>query len=206
MDAGQKQEVRLISALPGHFKSPASNDVLVVIYGCEPHSNHYIDAFLLTREGTHWERTKAGDIEAGGCRKITNPEGQDGLLCYAADMYSGMGSGSLSFGYVGGKSTPILSTVLMAMPCAYPNGPAMVANSDITGVRLVARPSGGPLLTVRAVCARGRKVCHEMDDIAKRPSREYMLDFQFDGTTFKVTPASAATLREYEACSTLDVK
>lgn len=91
----------IVSVLYGHLLAPNSDDVLVQTEGCEPHAAGSGGTAIFTRTPGGWAvgRPYSASPE-GWCRRIANPEGRDGLLCFFEDHWAdGSSYGMLSFGY-----------------------------------------------------------------------------------------------------------
>ncbi len=75
----------------GHFLSAASDDALLGGSGCEPHSNGFSGAYLLTRRQGRWRKLwYHSAVNAGDCKKLPASDGRDLLLCHATDMHQGV--------------------------------------------------------------------------------------------------------------------
>ena len=52
--AGEDLSWSLARVTRGHFLAPASDDVVLAMSGCEPHSENYGGTILLTQRSRHW--------------------------------------------------------------------------------------------------------------------------------------------------------
>ena len=66
----------------GHFLSPQSNDAVLSMSGCEPHSESFGGTVLLTRRSQKWTMLwyKAG-VDTSQCHKVKLRDGREILVC-----------------------------------------------------------------------------------------------------------------------------
>jgi hypothetical protein len=81
----------LVRVTHGHFLSPSSDDAVLAMGGCEPHSLNFGGSILLTRRSQKWRMLwyKAG-VPTDECRKVALPDGREILVClggYGAQGY-----------------------------------------------------------------------------------------------------------------------
>lgn len=81
----------LNAAIPGHFVSQESEDVLLSGSGCEDHADGYGGSFLFTRSGGEWHLLNYAPARiANDCKKLNGSDGRDLLICEASDRHFGV--------------------------------------------------------------------------------------------------------------------
>jgi hypothetical protein len=197
LDAGFGGTVE--TTIAGHLSEPGSDDVLLVMRGCEPHANGFVDTMLFTKKDGEWSlESNRGGGAIGECRKIPDREGRDGLLCHNGDYHYGIVNSTLTFEYIGGSSAELLSTVAVSAPCDPSYGLSTVMRADIKDEQWVDNT-----LKLTAECVRYRKDCKRNPE-PKRTPRVFHIDYVFDGESLKLAPASVAAKRAYDACSKME--
>ncbi len=76
------QDWTLQRVLRGHFRSPASEDAVLAISGCESHADNFGGTVLLTRDSGRWRMLwyKAG-VPSAECHRVKLQSGRDILIC-----------------------------------------------------------------------------------------------------------------------------
>jgi hypothetical protein len=204
LDAGSGGTVD--DTIAGHLLTPISNDVLLVMRGCEPHANGFVDSMLFTKADGKWSlEGNFGGGAIGECRKIPNREGRDGLLCRIGDYHMGLMDSRLSFGYVTGSGISgdeLIATILVTSSCDPPQGMSTMIQSEIKKEEWIDA-AGTRTLNLTATCIRYRRDCKRKSPPAA-PARTFHIRYAFDGESLTLTPASVAEKRAYDACSKLE--
>lgn len=74
----------------GHFLSPQSDDAVLSMSGCEPHSYNFGGTILLTRQAGKWNMLwYKGGIPTGNCHRVKLQSGREVLICLGG--YGGQG-------------------------------------------------------------------------------------------------------------------
>ncbi len=89
---GEKQELSVKGIYAGDFLGAAKEEVLVILYGCEPHVAGFGGMALLRHEKSEWKRILYGtSIPYSQCIPFTRSSKLTGLLCLGSDMHFGAG-------------------------------------------------------------------------------------------------------------------
>jgi hypothetical protein len=197
----------------GHFLSPASDDVVLAMGGCEPHSENFGGTILLTRRSQKWTMLwyRAG-VPTEHCHSVQRPDGREILVCIG--NYGGQGNVWAAL-YIEDLLSP--NATLMAgdagvffevsdnvLTCGAnfrdESKPFPLQRHYIERVDFSTRPDG----SIRGLSVRARKgersmtpaevqACfdernpkrpHKGIDFSP-PTKPYRVDFTFDGRTFK---------------------
>ena len=207
---GAKTDSSIESALAGHFLTPDSNDLLLVLYGCSPRAANFRNAFLFTRSTTGWFVSQASGLPIGRCRKVRNRAGRDALVCFSDANTPDQSTGRLTAGHVGEKELE-LDKVFDNTGGACNAIGRPVIQSAIQQVSFVPGAGGKLTLRILARCRRGqlsarsRKSCAAgpgFEDIGPAlPFRTFRFDYAFNGEAFSLAPATRLSKQAYEACS-----
>jgi hypothetical protein len=227
---GGRADSFIESAVRGHFLSPDSDDLVVVLVGCSPHAGLSRNIMLFTRSTDGWF-FKGGGGPMGRCHKIANRRGRDGLFCFIGDAHYGIAQAWLSFAYLTsqkqleglGSTTDERSED--ELPSVLDNrgwvclGTRLgekveIVESAIERVQFLPGPTGETTVRISATCGRGvlspqmRKRCQdgalEIDARQIRwtqPPRAFRIDYGFDGEHLSLAPGSRAEKRVFDACS-----
>ncbi len=200
-DAGGGGTVQ--NTIAGHLSGPKSEDVLLVMRGCEPHANGFVDSALFTKVDGQWTTGGMSPGAVGDCELISNNEGRQGLLCQRGDYHMGLMDASLRFGYVGGSDNDLINTYLMTAPCIGGEKSPTVANSSL--VKREWTVAGGKrALNLTAECSRFRANCRARDEEPAGPvakARTFHIQYIFDGESLVLSPASVAVKKAFDACA-----
>jgi hypothetical protein len=206
----------------GHFLSPASDDAVLWMVGCEPHSENFGGTILLTRHSQRWKMLwyKAG-VPTEECHKVAVRNGREILVCMG--RYGGQGNIWTAL-YVEDLLAP--TTSLMAgdehffqvfdntLTCGWnlDNGPNSLTRADIEKVEFESsKRSGRPAISVtayigtRPMTPADAKACiAEQNPTKPHPSlsflprtKSYRIDFEFDGRIYTPTPSGAAAAQVF---------
>ena len=88
----RKQSFNLQKEFRGHFSTTTSEQLLLVLSGCESHADGFGGTALLTREGAGWK--KEGYFKAfkpSDCLSFKGRDGLERLACRENDMHFGTG-------------------------------------------------------------------------------------------------------------------
>ena len=79
---GDNFEWYIEKIIRGHFLSAGSDDAVLSMAGCEPHSANFGGTILLSRKSGAWKMLwyKAG-VDTSTCHKLRLKDGRDILLC-----------------------------------------------------------------------------------------------------------------------------
>lgn len=200
----------------GHFLSPASDDAVLSMVGCEPHSENFGGTILLTRGVQGWAMGwyKAG-VETSQCHKVALRDQREILVCIGSSNTPGINMAEL---YVEDLLRP--AATLMAedeapffvarhdvITCGEnfedETRPSPLTRAFVEKVEFAPAASGGAASSVSVTASFGRRsidpgmvqVCVRSPGAFLPPVKSYHLDFVFDGHTFQPTAASAETAR-----------
>jgi hypothetical protein len=208
---GARTDSSIESAIAGHFLKPASDDLLLVLYGCSPPSGNFRNAYLFTRSTTGWFVSQASGLPAGRCRKIRSRFGRDALVCFTDAVSPGQSTAALTAGYLGEKDLDLAkafdntggvctATSRPVIQSAIQQVTFVPGADDRMTLRILARCRRGPLN------ARSRKACAAgpgFEDIGPAlPFRTFRFDYSFNGEAFSLAAPSRALKQAYDACST----
>jgi len=217
--AGDNLGWSLSKVTHGHFLSPASDDAALWMDGCEPHSENFGGTILMTRRSGRWIMLwyKAG-VVTERCHKVPLMSGREVLVCIGT--YGAQGDNTTEL-YLEdllrptlvmmaeGDMSPIFYAVDDTLTCGDtqgglgPGAPRPLTRALIERVEFAP----GAMSVVVRIGRRPMKpedvkACIESKQENKwrffPATREYRIDFNFDGHTYKVAPASAAAARVFE--------
>ena len=220
-DTGFENEVfewDLARVTRGHFLSPESDDAVLAMLGCEPHSENFGGTILLTKRSQRWTMLwyKAG-VPTESCHEARLPNEREILVCIGG--YGGQGSVSTVL-YVEDLLSP--SATLMAghagaffevldtvATCGWnledESKPFPLTRNYIERVDFRTRPDGSIQgLTVfarrgeRSMTEAEVEACSDEQSLNKPhkginfspPTKPYRVDFTFDGRTFRRVTAT----------------
>jgi hypothetical protein len=204
----------------GHFVSPSSEDAVLSMNGCEPHSENFGGTILLTRRAQRWTMLwyKPG-VDTGQCHKVSLPTAREILVClgdfggqgniftelYVEDLLaprpSLMAGGRGFFQLFDNTFTCGWNIEDHAKP-----DPLMRAFIEKVEFETTAKTDVAPISVTAHFGKRSMKpadvqACEEY--LRKRvlgsrfvpPTKTYRLDFIFAGHDYKLTRSSAAVAR-----------
>lgn len=210
---GDNFDWSLVNVTFGHFLSASSEDSVLSMGGCEPHSENFGGTILLTREHQRWKMLwyKAG-VDTQQCHKIGLPGGRGILVCMGA---SGAGPGFII-------DTLYVEDLRNPSPSLMADGPRFLSMTDTmttcgentedetkplpltrAEVQKVEFPTNMEisitfLYGTRAMTPADVQDCLNGLDHKHMffvpETKTYRVTFNFDGHTFQPTPASAAIL------------
>jgi hypothetical protein len=204
--AGQEEDTTIEPVIAGHFSDSGSDDMIMVLRGCESHATGFENVLLFTKTSGQWLLNKhLGHGPFGDCRKIRNRQGRDGLICLSHDNHFATAETNLSFRYAGASDGISLVSLMDngGQTCVY--GPDVFVFADLKEVKRVQRQGGGLSLSVTVTCGKTKKVCDKDDpnkvlDSPAGPSGTYRLEYRFDGENLKLAPSSLQAKRRLDAC------
>lgn len=210
----------LMRVTRGHFLSPASDDAVLSMEGCEPHSENFGGTILLTQDFRGWNMLwyKAG-VEASQCHKVQQRDGREILVCIGdsggqgnvgTDLYvedllhptaALMAEGEAPFfSAVDNTGTcgdnPESETKPFPVTRAFIERVEFLSNTPNTGSAIAVTASFGVRPTTRELAEACLRVSDGPTAFAP-PAKSYRLDFVFDGHDYKPTAASAETARMF---------
>jgi hypothetical protein len=204
----------------GHFLSPTSDDAMLSVDGCEPHSENFGGTILLTRNFKGWEMMwYTRGIETSQCHKVPLQDTREILVCIG--RYGGQGDiwTELYSEDLLRPTTNLMAAEAPSFFAAFDNTltcgdhfkdeahPFPITRSFIDKVEFQAIATGR-VSAISVMASFGRNTttpervlaCIRASNGASEfaPTvRSYHLDFVFDGHTYKPTAASAETARMF---------
>jgi len=200
----------------GHFLSSGSDDAVLSMEGCEPHSENFGGTVLLTRCSQGWSMVwyKSG-VDTSRCRKVQLANRREILICMVD--YGGQGIVITDL-YVEDLLNPMQSLVGGSHffeifdntgTCGAADDETKVFPLTRAFIEKVAFPAGMPSVvsTISVTVSFGRssmtpekvQACIGQPSrpgvLIPPPVRRYHIDFRFDGHDYKPTPSSAAAAR-----------
>lgn len=193
----------------GHFLSPASEDAVLWMTGCEPHSRNFGGAVLLTRKSGRWSMLRyAAGLQIGRCHRLPLNDGREILVCIGT--FGGQGN-NLTNIYVedllsprpalmaahGDEDNIVFSAFDNTWTCGLDDH-GRVTRTTIDKVEFRTSKTGAPLLSITASSGggrakpEGRLPCVPGRDPARPPTKTARADFEFDGKKFNEVPQARA--------------
>lgn len=207
---GLDLDVSVTAVTRGHFLSPTSEDAVLSMVGCEPHSMNFGGTILLTRRSGKWSMLwyKAG-VPTDRCHKVTHGDGREVLVCLGT--YGGQGGNWASL-YLEDLSAP--TQALMAgnsffdaydntIACGY--GEDDLIRSHIDRVEfLELKVNGLPVISVTASFGKKLMTPADVDACGDRrasvlpPVKSYRIEFFFDGHGYAYSPSTEAVAQIFK--------
>ena len=190
-----------MSAIFGHFITPASDDVILSTYGCESHAGGLGGSFLLAHTGGIWKRVSyTPGLMTDPCKKVRRSDRRDSLLCEGLDGHLGEGHTSYEMVFERGGKLEHNSFFYFQDTTQVCRDFATSQTAVSTELRSTGRgydlfidvSSGRAELTDRQ-----KRQCHQ-GKIPIVPTTKYRLLFRFDGVDFQPTPNTARAVKEIE--------
>jgi hypothetical protein len=190
----------------GHFLSPTSQDAVLSMDGCEPHSANFGGTILLTRRSQGWSMLwyKSG-VDTLRCHKVALRDGREILVCIGE--YGGQGNVWTEL-YVEDllSPTPALMAGKAGFFSAYDNTFTCgqmgdetfpIIRSHIDRVEFISTRRGEvPAVTVTATFGKKSptpdvvKACMAKEHSALPAAKRYRIDFFFDGSEYRPAQSS----------------
>ncbi len=211
----------LIAVTRGHFLSRTSEDAVLWMGGCEPHSENFGGTILLTKRSQRWSMLwyKAG-VQTAQCHKVPLRTGREILVCIGSA--GGQGSGATSL-YAEDLLSP--KPTLMAsegddgtffaafdstLSCGWNDGnqqePYPLIRTHIDKVQFsTSKSNGASLVSVtagfgeRQMNPEAVKACLAHENGILPTTKNYRMDFLFNGHAYRPTRSTVKTLRIFEA-------
>jgi hypothetical protein len=192
---GDSGEWSLNRITRGHFLSPASEDAVLFMTGCEFHPDNFGGTILLTRGFQGWAvKWYEAGVETSQCHKIPLQDRREILVCIGADGGQGSSIAELYVedlvnptGSLRASGSPFFRTYDNSVRCGDDPGDPEVTRAFIEKVEF-----SGSAISVTASFGRSAPGNAE----ACSPTvKSYPLDFVFDGHTYQPTAASAEAAR-----------
>jgi hypothetical protein len=187
----------------GHFLSPSSDDAVLSMSGCEPHSLNFGGTILLTRQSGGWTKLwyKAG-VPTDNCHRAKLESGREVLVCLG--RYGGQGVVSMQLyvedllipetALMAGYRTSFFGIVDTTRTCGYdyedesktfPIKRGFIeraefqdgANGTLLGLSVFGRNGERTVTPAQAEACAGP---HPGVDF-NPPNKPYRVDFKFDG-------------------------
>ncbi len=206
--------VALRSVTFGHFVSGASEDAVLGVAGCEPHSHHWGGSFLLTKQAGIWRlQGYQNSLITEQCHKLSTVSGRELLLC--SYYFGGQGSMSrslylLDFAVPGKPVVKPLLTVWNDMrACRTPAVNKPVLQSVIESVRFPDL-NGDHVPDVSILARTGKvqrsdaeyKACESWSNNGAWPlppvsTPAFRIDYLLQGDHLVLTPASVPVMKHF---------
>ena len=204
-----------VAVTRGHFLSPASDDAVLWMEGCEPHSENFGGSVLLTRDARQWSMLwyKAG-IETSHCHRLTLSSGRDVLVCFGVSGGQGYAETEL---YLEDLLNPVATLMaeegegFLSLPdntrsCGAngedPAKPQDLVLGAIDKVEFLPRRlNGAPVIAVTARAGTRKTTPQEVKECfanhaARLPqTASYRIEFIYDGHDYHPAPESAEAMR-----------
>lgn len=187
----------------GNFLSAKSNDVMLALHSCEPHSAHFGSSALFTRRGQAWKLLwrKPGLI-TDHCHRMPIRGGRQILVCEFEEGFPGVVSRAIILvdaqrDYYDDHA---VFTTTEQIICA---GPADVIGDPITrsyieSVQFHPQPSGdGERMVVLAQYGKAPVTAEMIKTCSVPATKPYRIEFLFDGHAYHVAPSSASVLQTF---------
>jgi hypothetical protein len=205
----------------GHFLSPTSDDAVLWMEGCEPHSANFGGTVLLTRRSQRWSMLwyKAG-VQTAQCHKVSLRDAREILVCIGSAGGQGNSATSLySEDLLDPKSTlmageaddgTFFTAFDSTLACGWnednKNAPFPLVRTHIDKVEF-SKGKGNGASRVSVTASFGRremeqeavKACLEKKDGILPDTKSYRMDFISSGQGYQPTPSSAETATIFKA-------
>lgn len=200
----------------GHFLSAISDDAVLLMSGCEPHSENFGGTLLLTRKSGRWSVLwYKGGVETAKCHKIALHDGREILVCIGT--YGAQGSIWTDL-YVedlldpkptlmAGNDGTFFETLDDTLTCGWQQGAPQPDSDPVIRSRIDKVEFSGdntPLVSVTASFGTKRMTAEEVQScMVNRGAffprmKTYRMEFVYDGRGFKPTPGSIETVRIFK--------
>ncbi len=221
--AGEDFEWNLAAVIRGHFLSPQSDDAILSMVGCEPHSENWGGTILLTRKVQKWTMLwyKAG-VETSQCHKVKLRDNREILVCLGSE--GGQGNVWTQL-YVEDLQAP--RPTLMAGEngffgvfdstdtCGWMSDdiskPDPLIHAYIERVSFTEAGGGVAAITVSAAYGERKMTREDVEICTKQnrtkgsngssflpPTKRYQIDFVFADGTYQGTPQSAPAAQVFD--------
>ncbi len=205
----------------GHFLSPTSEDAVLWMLGCEPHSENFGGTVLLTRRSEGWSMLwyKAG-VQTAQCHKAPLRNGREILVCMGTAGAQGNNSTDL---YVEdlldakptlmageGENAAFFSASDTSLTCGWNEDdkrkPYPVVRAQIKKVKFsTSKANGASVVSVTAGIGKKAVKPEEAETCLKKqggilpPMKNYRMDFIFEGHSYEPAPSSVRAARIFKA-------
>lgn len=201
----------------GRFLSPTSEDAVLWMTGCEPHSLNFGGTILLTKSSKRWSMLwyKAG-VQTARCHKAATHNEREILVCIG----TAGGQGNLSTDLYALDLTNPKPTLMAGGPndgtffaafddtltCGWQDGAKEPSTDPVIRTRIdkvefsANRANGVPLISVTArfgkkqMTAEDVKACMAKQEDVLPSTKSYRMDFSYSGHDFEPAPSSAAAV------------
>jgi len=197
----RKESFNLQKELRGHFSTTTSEQLLLVLSGCESHASGFGGSALLTREGEGWKR--AGYFKAfrpSDCLSFKGRDGLERLACRENDMHFGTGESwieAASFEDDALHRHFMLPAVIDNMAgLGFPIKGYCYEQKIAQFEKLPSEAGFEVVVTqTRGRAPQGENACGETE-IPMEPKQTITLRFDFDGNGFTLARESQAGLEK----------
>lgn len=197
---GNRQSFYLLEVYQGHFSTTNTEQLLLVLIGCEPHVSGFGGSILLTRDGDVWKKSNyfKGHKPLKGL-SFKSSDGLDRLVCLGGDQHYDRSDSWISA--VSYKDNVVREEPLVAVGGNVGGSPAAgyCYEQDIGTFEKL--PSGTGFRAVvtqtRGLAPSGEQSCGDTE-IRMEPPQTVNLNFQFDGDHFALALGSEGSLEKVE--------
>lgn len=201
----KEPDFELRKVLKGSFTRPGTKELLAEFFGCEPHASNFGGTLLLDESGPKIKRVRYLPGIVGIVRTYRLASGKDIVISQGGYTGQGESTGWVSTYDFSSKPDPAEHMLIRV-----DDNSLNYCERDRVKIDYLSKlefqdlnGDGRPDLRVAVtygnvkVPARFQGHCDMEWEGPTLP--QYTIDFLFDGTTFHVTPATAATLRRVSA-------
>lgn len=219
---GDNFEWYIEEIIRGHFLSAGSDDAVLSMAGCEPHSTNFGGTILLSRKSGTWKMLwyKAG-VDTSRCHKVRLKDGRDILLCLGEAGGQGNVTTDLYLedllnptpSLMAGSDSAFFSMFDNTLTCGFdliddnkanPITQGVIDKVEVGDVTRNTTPSlavtvrfGRKLMTPGEVQTCINEIRSGGSSSFMPPAKTYRLEFVFDGAQFKLTRDSLAVARTF---------
>jgi hypothetical protein len=198
---GTRQGYGLQQAFEGHFSTTDTEQLLLVMWGCEPHASGFGGSVLLTRDGKVWKKSAYFQAEKPfKCYSFKAHDGFDLLVCRGGDAHQGDAEYWINAQSYKGASVhkePLLNTSSNLAGGSPQAG--YCYDQEIDSFERLSSGAGFGVVVrqVRGLAPPGEKSCGETE-IPMEPEQTVHLNFLFDGDHFALAQGSEDSLGKVE--------
>lgn len=197
---GNRESFDLQEMYPGHFSTTSTEQLLLVMMGCEPHVSGFGGSILLTRDGTVWKKSAYFKGEKPTkCFSFKARDGLDRLVCLAGDQhFDGFASWISAVSY---KDNSLRTESLLEVGGNTGGSPAAgyCYAQEIDRFEKLPSDTGFSVVIkqVRGLAPSGEKSCGDAE-MRMEPQQTVRLYFQFDGDHFALALGSEGSLEKVQ--------
>lgn len=190
---GTRGSFSLNAVYRGHFSATNADQLLLALYGCEPHVSMFGGSVLLTRDGAVWKKSGyfKGD-NAMRCLSFKARDGLDRLVCFSGDSH--FGNSVYWISAMSYKGNSLHAEPLLDLSGNMGTGSPVARycyEQEIDTFEKLPSDNGFKVVVkqIRGLAPSGEDACG-VTEIPMEPTQTVSLYFQFDGDHFDVAPES----------------